>query len=162
MSNRRKFRPVLLSLMIIVAGLQTTALAQSVNARENRIVGVWDVQVTNHNCDTGATLNSFRGMHKFELGGTAQIVPATNPAGLSAHMGIWRHVQWNDYHFTAKTFRFDAAGNNIGWIVLKFDVSITEDATEYGGSGQAQIFDLSGTLVGKSCPVLAGTRFTGE
>jgi hypothetical protein len=161
MKTRSKLGTVLLLLML-VGGVHTLASAQSVNARDNRIVGLWDVQVTNFNCSTGAPLASFRGLHKYELGGTAQVVPATNPALLSAHVGIWRHVHRNNYQLTFKMFRFDAAGNNIGWIVVKNNVAINEDATGYAGTGQAEIFDPNGNSVGTSCPAFTGTRFVGE
>ncbi len=54
--------------LVAIGGLHIAASAQSVNARENRIVGVWEVQVNNLNCSTGAQVSSFRGMHKYELG----------------------------------------------------------------------------------------------
>jgi hypothetical protein len=152
----------LLLLLVLVGGVQTIVSAQNVDARHNRIVGLWDVQVTNLNCSNGALLASFRGLHKYELGGTAQVVPATNPALLSAHVGIWRHVHRDNYQLTFKMFRFDAAGNNIGWIVVKNDVAINEDATGYAGSGQAEVFDSNGNIVGTSCPAFTGTRFVGE
>jgi len=112
---------------MLVGGMQTIVSAQSVHARHNRIVGLWDVEVNVFNCSTGVPLASFRGLHKYELGGTAQVVPATNPATLSAHMGIWRHVQQNDYQLAFKMFRFDGAGGNIGWIIVKNNVAINED-----------------------------------
>ncbi len=77
-------------------------------------------------------------------------------------MGVWRHVQWNDYKLALKMFRFDAAGNNIGWIIIRAAVAINEDATGYAGSGQAEIFDSNGNIVGKSCPIFAGTRLVAE
>jgi len=146
-------------LLMLVGGMQTIVAAQSVNARHNRIVGVWDVQVNVLNCSTGAQLASFRALHKYELGGTAQVVPATNPAALSAHMGIWNYVQENDYKLAFKMFRFDPAGNNIGWVIVRSNVAINEDATEYTGSGQAEFFDSNGNSVGTSCPSFHGTRF---
>jgi hypothetical protein len=150
------------TLLMLVCGMQTVVSAQSVNAYQNRIVGVWDVQVTTFNCSTGATLASFRGLHKYELGGTAQIVPATNPTALSAHVGVWKHVRGNDYQLAFKMFRFDAAGNNIGWQIVRFDVAINEDATQEAGSGQAEVFDANGNKVATTCPAFTGTRFTGE
>jgi hypothetical protein len=158
MNIRRNLETVLL-LLALVSGVQTTVSAQNTHARHDRIVGLWDVQVTNFNCSTGVPLVSFRGLHKYERGGTAQVVPATNPALLSAHMGIWRHVRGNNYQLTFKMFRFDAAGNNIGWVVVKNDVAINEDATGYAGTGQAEIFDSNGNSVGMSCPAFTGTRF---
>jgi hypothetical protein len=152
---------------MLIGGVQTIVSAQTVSApehraRPNRIVGLWDVQVTNFNCSTGAPLASFRGLHKYEHGGTAQVVPASNPALLSAHMGIWRHVHGNNYQLTFKMFRFDATGNNIGWNVVKFHVAINEDATAEAGSGQSEAFDSDGNSVGMSCPTFTGSRFVGE
>jgi hypothetical protein len=161
MNVRRKLGTVLL-LLALVGGVQTMVSAQSVKARPNRIVGVFDAQITNSDCSTGTPLFSFRGLHKYELGGTAQVVPGTNPALLSAHMGIWRHVQGNNYQLAFKMFRFDAAGNNIGWNVVKFNVAINEDATAEAGSGQSEVFDANGNLLVTTCPTFTGTRFVGE
>jgi hypothetical protein len=166
MNIRCKLGTVLLSLML-VGGVQTTIFAQSVStpdhgARPYRIVGVWDAQITIYDCSSGTPLFNFQGLHKYELGGTAQVVPATNPALLSAHAGIWRHVRGNNYQLTFKMFRFDAAGNNIGWQIARFDVAINEDATAEAGSGKARVFDANGKLLATSCPAFTGTRFVGD
>jgi hypothetical protein len=159
MNIRRKLAAQLLLLMLI-SGWQNLASAASVHSHDNRIVGLWDVQVNNFICGTAVSVACFRGLHKFERGGTAQVVPATNPALLSAHMGIWRHVERNKYKLDFKMFRFDANGNNIGWTVVKANVAINENATGYAGSGQAEVFDANGNKVGMSCPAFTGTRFS--
>ena len=150
----------LLSALMLVSGLYAADHSNGRKARHNRIVGVWDVEVTVLDCSTGGQLTGFRGLHKYERGGTAQVVPSTNPANLSAHVGIWRYVGKNQYELKFKMFRFDGSGNNIGWAVVKNDVQINDAATEYAGSGQADVFDSSGNSVGKSCPTFVGTRFT--
>ena len=101
----------LLALLLLVVGMQTIVSAESVKARRNRIVGVWETQVSVLNCSTGDTIASFLGLNKYELGGTGQVVPGTNPAALSAHMTIWSYISKNDYQVAFKMFRFDAAGN---------------------------------------------------
>lgn len=146
---------------------QATVYAQighdpQTNARPSRIVGLWDVQVTVANCATGATLVSFPALHKYELGGTGQVVPGTNPAGLSAHMMIWHHVGGNHYQMAIKMYRFDPAGNRIGWSLLNNEIWIDDDDEEYFGSGIAQTFNEAGELIGGGCPSFAGIRFTGE
>lgn len=148
-----------LLVLFLLINMQTFVSAESLKARRNRIVGVWDVQVTVLDCSTGDTLASFSGLHKYELGRTGQVVPATNPAGLSAHMVIWKHVSGNEYQMAFKMFRFDTAGNNIGWAIVRNNVAINEDATQYTGSGQAEIFDLNGNSLGTSCPTFSGSRF---
>ncbi len=145
--------------LFLLIGMQTIVSAESTKSRRNRIVGVWDVQVTLFDCSTGDQLASFPALHKYELGGTGQVVPATNPAALSAHMTLWNYVSRNNYQLVVKMFRFDPSGNNIGWAVIRSDIAIDESSTAYTGSGQAEIFDLNGNLLGMSCPTFTGTRF---
>lgn len=158
---------IVAALLIGTLVAHATAYAQigpdpQTNARHSRIVGLWDVQVTVNSCASGFPIAGFMALHKYELGGTGQVVPATNPASLSAHVMIWNHVSGNDYLMSMKMYRFDGAGNAIGWTVITNEVSINEAADEYTGSGIAEFFDAAGNLVGASCPSLVGTRFTGE
>lgn len=148
-----------LMFLALVGGTQTTAWAQSEHARDNRIVGVWDVQVTVRNCSNDTPLFNFSALHKYEFGGIGQVVPATNPTALSAHISVWKPVKKNVYQMAFKMFRFDTAGNNIGWVVVRNDVAITQDGTGYAGSGRAETFDSNGNSVGASCPTFTGTRF---
>ena len=147
--------------------VQSTAWAQigpdpNSNAHQSRIVGLWDVEVTITHCASGTPLFRFPAIHKYERGGTGQVVPATNPAGLSAHMLVWSHAGGYDYQMAMKMFRFDGTGNYIGWTVLTSELSLSNDANEYAGSGIAEFFDTDGNPVGGSCPIFSGTRFTGE
>lgn len=127
-------------------------------ARYSRIVGIWDVDVVIDNC-SGVTVGSFRAMHKYELGGTGQVVPATNPARLSEHSMVWSHVRGDDYLATVKMFRFDADGQYIGWTVIRNEVSVSKDRQSYSGYGVAEFFDASGNYLFASCPSFTGTRF---
>ena len=130
------------------------------NSRQDRIVGIWDVDVAIASCAGGPAFANFKAMHKFELGGTGQVVPATNPAGLSAHMLVWNHVGGHDYRWAVKFFRFEA-GVAVGYNVITGEVSINPDGTLYAGSGVAEFFDMAGNFQFSSCPSFAGTRFTG-
>jgi hypothetical protein len=159
-SFSRSTARVVLVLSFLVGGMPAnSAWAQSVNSLHDRIVGLWDVQVTNFNCDTGAPLGSIRGFHKYELGGTAQTVNNTNPATQSANLGIWTHIQGNDYTLAFKRFGFDQAGNNTSWSIYRFNVTIDDDATLYAGSGRVETFDANGKLLATGCPTFTGTRF---
>jgi hypothetical protein len=146
-----------LSLLTIVFGIQNVSSAQGSNAIHNRIVGLWDVQVTPRNCSTGEPLGTFPALHKYELGGTGQVVPASNPTSYSAHMTIWEHVGKDDYEMVVKMFRFDGSGNNIGWAVIRNSINIGNGF--YSGSGVARFYDIAGNQVGMSCPTFEGTRF---
>jgi len=166
MKRLNKLIGIFTALLITMLFTQLTAYAQigpepKNNARHNRIVGLWDVAVTINHCTLGFEITNFKGLHKYELGGTGQVVPATNPTGLSAHMMIWSHAGDNDYQMSMKMFRFDPSGNYIGWMVLTNEISINEAADEYTGSGIAEVFNADGVLVAQTCPTFFGTRFTG-
>jgi hypothetical protein len=99
---------------------------------------VRQVQVTVNSCASGLPIAGFLALHKYELGGNGQVVPATNPTGLSAHMMIWNHVSNIDEQMSMKMLRFDGPGNPIGWIALTSEISINEAADEYAESGMAE------------------------
>jgi len=146
-------------LLVVVGGMQAVSAAQSNSANASRIVGVWDVQVTVLNCSTGVQIASFKALHKYELGGTAQFVSSANPAVFSPQVGVWSPAPKDQYQVAFKMFQFDGAGNNIGWNVVRNTVTINKDATLYAGTGRADIYDLNGNLLGSSCPTFTGTRF---
>lgn len=167
MKRLNKVLGIAAAVLIVTFIMQVSAYAQvgpdpQTSARHSRIVGLWDVEVAVANCANGAPITSFLALHKYELGGTGQVVPAGSPTALSAHMMIWNHVSGNDYQMAVKMFRFDGAGNPIGWIVVNSTVSINEAADEYAGSGVAEVFDADGNFLFASCPSFEGTRFTGE
>jgi hypothetical protein len=145
--------------LFLVICIQTSVSADSVKAKRNRIVGVWETQVTIFDCNTGNLLFSFPGMNKYELGGTAQVVPATNPAAQSAHMAIWKYVSGNDYELSFKMFRFDATGTLNGWGIVRFNVTINDAATDISASGVGEVYDINANLLATSCPTYTGTRF---
>jgi hypothetical protein len=147
-----------LTLFVAAVLWPTNVSAQSEKARGNRIVGLWEVVVENRVCD-GPTIGTFRGLHKFELGGTAQTVPSTNPMNLSAHVGVWNHLGQNNYNLAFKMWRFDPDGNYIGWVVVRFDIVIDEQAETSVGAGLALLYDTAGNIVGSGCPTFTGTRF---
>lgn len=167
MKHLNKVTGIASAVWIVLLFTSLTASAQvgaepRTSARPDRIVGLWDVQVAVANCAGGPTFATFPALHKYELGGTGQVVPGTSPAALSAHMMVWTHLGDNDYLARFKMYRFDAAGNRIGWIVATNEVSIDAKTNEYTGSGVAEVFDNDGNFLMASCPSFTGTRFAAE
>jgi len=131
------------------------------NAKGSRIVGVYDVSIDVHNCVSGAYLFSMVAMHKFELGGTGQLLPSGNSAVVPVHMMVWEYLGDDTWRSATQFFRYDAGGV-IGTGRIVNEVWLSEDGTEYGGSGYSENYDLAGNLVGVgACPSFTGTRFTG-
>lgn len=154
---------------VVLTGVVTLLATSAVLAGSNsltqgkaaRIVGVWDVAVTLFDCDTGAQGPTFPATHKFELGGTGQVEPAgTSPAN-PLHLMVWEYLGKGQYSAHIKFFRYDESGV-IGTTVISNVVWLSKDGTEYGGSGIAELYDLSGNKIGVAgCPAISGTRFTG-
>jgi len=167
MNGLTRISSITLATLIGMSAIQTTAYAQigpdpNNKARHARIVGLWDVNVTITNC-AGAPAGPppFRAMHKYEQGGTGQVVPATNPSALSAHMLVWNYAGNDQYQTAMKMFRFNG-GVYDGWVEVVSEVEINEYADVYEGWGEATFYDKDGNFVMKSCPEFSGTRFTGE
>ena len=124
----------------------------------NKIVGLWEVDVVIENCLTGDPAGAFKAMHQYQMGGTGQVVPATNPALLSGHLAVWEHVRRNDYRQVVKFYRFDPTGSPVGSTVIRNEITINQSGTEYFGSGVADFYDLGGNYLFSSCPSFIGTR----
>ena len=147
--------------------VQSTAYAQigpdpQTSPRHSRIVGVWNVEVVVARCDNGDPISTFSALHQYDIGGTGQVVPSGSPTALSAHMMVWNYVKKDNYQMALKFFRYNEEGAYIGWNVIRTEVSINREGTEYVGSGVAEIYGADGTFLGASCPSFVGTRFTGE
>ncbi len=128
----------------------------------NKIVGLWEVDVAIENCITGDPAGAFKAMHQYHMGGTGHVVPATNPASLSAHLAVWDHVRRNDYRQVVKFYRFDPTGAPVGSTVIRNEITINQAGTEYFGSGVADFYDLGGNYQFSSCPSFIGTRVSGQ
>jgi len=122
------------------------------------IVGLWDVQITVKDCARGTPLVSFAGMHKYEMGGTLQVVPATDPGFYSAHMGVWERTGLRSYRMGFKMYRYDTPGVVTGHSTGKFDITLSRNGA-YSGTGEAFFYDLDGNLLIRACPAVVGTRF---
>lgn len=160
--NKVKVLAGAMAIAMVVAQAPVYAeIGPDLQARHERIVGLWDVEVAVLNCITQAPITSFNALQKYEQGGTGQVVPDGSPTALSAHMMVWNHVKNDDYQMAFKMFRFDANGNSIGWTVVRNEISMNPEADEYVGSGVAEFYNAAGTYLFSSCPQLVGTRFEG-
>lgn len=165
MKHIHRFLGVVSVALIVLSFTPLNASAQvgaepRTSARPDRIVGLWDVQVSVASCAGGPAFATFPAMHKYEFGGTGQVVPAGNPGALSAHMMVWTHLGGDNYLARFKMYRYDASGQTVGWNIVTNEVSINADATVYAGSGYAEVFDNNGNFLMATCPSFTGTRFS--
>lgn len=130
------------------SGAQANAQSSNAltNAKASRIVGVWDVTVELLTCNNNPTmLTTFPAMHRFELGGTGQVVPGNAPT-IPVHMMVWEYLGDNTYSSVFKFYVFQNA-TLVGTTVLTNEVWVSEDGMEYGGTGVAEFYDSNGGVL---------------
>jgi hypothetical protein len=74
-------------------------------------------------------------------------------------LGTWRSTGTSAYRFRMKNFVFDSTGKLSGLIVGTSDVTLSTTLNSFSGSGTAQIYRASGTLIGATVFTITGTRF---
>lgn len=153
------------AVLLVMFLTQGTAFAEIAtdpknNARGNRLVGIWDVDVVVGPCGVPPVAPPFQALHMYAVGGTGQVVPSSNPAVLSAHLLVWEHVGGNQYRASMKFYRYQD-GVAVGYNIITNELTVSEDGTGYAGHGVAEIFTMDGMLLNTVCPQFAGTRFTG-
>jgi hypothetical protein len=132
---------------------------ENTGALAQRIEGTWNVRVEFFVCNVGTVLASLDAMALFARGGTFHDTNATNPALRSSAFGDWEHLKGDKYQFAFKFFRFDATGANIGYNVIRHEVSLAPDGQTYTSEGIGEIYDAAGTLLMTGCSRSTATRF---
>ena len=72
--------------------------------------------------------------------------------------GVWNHLSGDTYSFTFKALTFNAAGALSGSVKVTHTVVLSSDANEYSSAGGVEIYDASGSLVGRGCSTSTATR----
>ena len=130
----------------------------------NPLVGSWNFTVI---VSGGCTANcKYMGMIAFNQGVTVveQRGTAVEYYGLGyverTALGTWRSTGGAPpYTFRMKNFVFDSTGKLSAFIVGTSDVTLSATLNSFSGSGTAQIFKASGTLIGTTAFTISGTRF---
>ena len=146
-------------LLIQACGGSSEAVAQSTAAGGDPIEGVWEAVVTVRDCASGAVVRTFKGINKFERGGTMAAVNNQPPALNGPAMGVWRRgAGAGAYTAQFRFFRFNADGTPAG--SQKVNFTITLDAAGNAGTGTiaAQVLDLNDAVVGNICAAATSTR----
>lgn len=144
-------------------GDQTQAnasLTPSGNTGARGLVGVWNVQITRLNCVTGAVIGTAPAMLTYTLGGTmsdagVQVAPSLRGPG----HGVWSFESAGHYSSAFQFFRFNADGTLAGRQVVRSSIEMGEDGETLSNSATAQIFDVSGNVIGTNCSTATATRF---
>lgn len=137
---------------------QEDSLNRLSNAR--RLEGVWNIQVTRINCQTGAVIANFPAMHVYRHGGTMDDFGAQNSPSLRGPgYGIWNYGSNRHYKLSFQFFRFNADGTLAGRNVARQENELSQDGNNFTQTSVAQAFDVNGNVIGTNCAVATGVRF---
>lgn len=157
-------RKIFLALGAIALAVSLSAMfAPASGSQQNgggRLDGTWDVWVTIRNCQTGAEIRSFASLTTFNAGGTTIDTSSGTPQAMrTPGHGYWNHAGGNNYHFSFKTFSFDAANNFTGWTKITHDATLDSNGQQYSSSGISEVYAPNGTLLFTGCSTTTATRF---
>lgn len=140
------------------AQTQQDSSAQRANARI--LEGVWNIQVTRRDCQTGAAMVSFPTMSTFMRGGTmSDYGIAMAPAGRGPGHGVWSYVSGRRYTSAFQFFLFGADGIFTGRQIIRREIELSRFGSGYTATGAVQVLNTGGTVVATVCTTEIGTRF---
>lgn len=136
------------------------------------LVGTWQVQVTQVDCQTGVPLSPpFSSLLTFNAGGTMAedtINPAFGPGQRGTGQGVWKQRSGNVYRAKSVTFikyttAPDPQTHNPGFEAGQQTITqiITFKSGEHAWNSTAAVafFDTTGTVYRQGCAVASARRF---
>jgi len=163
---KQTFLTSVLALLMAVGGMRISVSCQSVSDKSDKghgpgLVGVWVTQVTRINCDTGEPIVAApnRIQLTFAKGGT--LLETIGPSTVrSAGNGIWkREPGLNEYSYTVRFMRYDAAGSFVGSGVVRAAITLDVTGNHYTSTATNDVLDVNGNVIGSGCATSVSTRF---
>ena len=143
--------------------LLTTGLgAQEGNSesQSGRLEGMWRLQITVRDCQTGAAQRTFPALFAFAKGGILTFTTAGQPPAVATPgYGIWGHTVGHSYSAVTEVFIFNPAGAWIQTHRLTRVIELDKDADEFTDTVKLEIFDTSGNLIVTGCATSVARRF---
>jgi hypothetical protein len=150
---------VLAGTMALTTGHVAIAGQQPPNSQAKEIQGAWVLQVSAHDCQTGAPVSNFQSLVTFAQGGTlTNVTTGGNPALRTTGLGTWEKARGHEFTAVTVAFLFSPAG---AWtatqrIANTFEIGSNPD--ELTGTTDVQFFDTSGNLISTACATVLGRR----
>jgi hypothetical protein len=135
------------------------AFAQSAGDAD-LIEGTWDSSITIKDCDSGATLNAFKGASLFHRGGTLSGDNSMPPPTRGAAFGLWSHGSSGLYSANLWFTRFNPDGTVAGTQKVKRSITLAANGNMFSGTLTLEILNPAGVVVAQGCGVESASRVT--
>jgi len=132
--------------------------ARRSNAR--RLEGVWNIQVTGRNCQTGDIIRIFPAMHTYMRGGTMSDWGTGTPPSLRSNgQGVWSYQSRRRYSAAFQFFRFNTDGTYAGKQIGRSQITLSYDGNSFTTISTGQVLDAGGNVIANACNTSTATRF---
>ena len=132
---------------------------QSSNSQAKQIQGAWVLQVSAHDCQTGAPVSNFQSVVTFAQGGTlTNVTTGGSPALRTTGLGTWEKAGGHEFTAVTMVFLFSPAGAWTATQRLANTFEIGSDPDELTGTTEANFFDTNGNLTATVCATVLGRR----
>jgi hypothetical protein len=156
---------VMVGALILPLGWSAAAHSKADDDPEAKLEGTWRVQVTLHNCQTGATLISFPSLLTFAQGHTLIEVtssPAFLPGQRTPGLGVWSRTDGRTFSAESDAFiLFPSVATPPGFKrgVQRINQTIEVNGDDFAANASNQFFDANGIQYDSGCATVVGHRF---
>ncbi len=145
-----------LALLMLAIFAQISVSAQVIGGLE----GVWNLQLTRRDCQTGAVIGTGQAILTFVSGGTMHdFGTGRSPATRSPGYGIWSSSSNGQYTDAFQFFLFHSDGTFGGRQIVREQIQLSSDGNSLTNSAATQILDVNGNVTSNRCSTATGTRF---
>jgi hypothetical protein len=145
-------------MLLLTSGLG--AQAGNSESQAGRLEGMWRVQLTVRDCQTGAVQRTFPALFAFTKGGILTYTTAgLSPALATPGYGVWGHTGGDSYSAVTEAFIFNPAGAWMQTHRLTRAIELDRGAKDFTDTVKLEIFDTSGNLIVTGCATSVAVRF---
>ena len=137
---------------LVLAASQAVASAQNPHS----IQGVWLVNVTVTNCQTGALIRTVQSVQTFNPDGSVSETLSLGNRGSS--IGVWTPGDGPTFGARYWFFRYTPTETFASIAAIVDLITLSQDGSQFTSSGTVQDFDASGDLLDTGCFVHAAKR----
>jgi hypothetical protein len=137
---------------------EANSLADNGGKGSRALEGTWNVVVTIRNCQTGASITSFKAMDLFIQGGSVVDTNAAPPSTRGPGFGSWEYLGDHNFRTALRFFLYNADGSFAGTRRIAQEISIAEDNETWESTVGITVFDPAGTLIATACGTATAAR----
>ncbi len=159
---RKRVLRISAMIALVMAGTQMVVSAQEPGGAENSrrkapdIEGVWTVNVTIRDCQTGDAIRSLRALNLFIHDGS--LTETAVNVLRTPSVGIWKHLEGQTYASIFTFFRYKPDGTFASRAKVTRTIELKDNGGEFTSSGTVEDFDADNTLISTACETETATR----